>query len=100
MTGSQALTELVAGYLNQDWPLDYATVWDAVRAFCDEEPPTVVAQARNQALQLLRSVDSEEELKRVLVDELGSGYWPPGENLTFREWLERVVSALSGGDKE
>lgn len=93
---SSALAQLLAGYLHQDWPLDYSTVWDAVRAFRSGEPTVLVAEARRQALELLDSLDSDDELRRILTDELASGYWPPADGLTFRGWLERVAAELAG----
>lgn len=73
MNKGEALSLLLAGYLHQDWTLDYRTVWDAVRAFRREEPPGLVEEARRQALHLLGSVDSEEDLRRILGD-LGGAY--------------------------
>jgi hypothetical protein len=53
-------------------------------------------EARRQALHLLASVDSEEDLRRVLLDDLRGNYWPPADNFTFRTWLERVAEELTG----
>lgn len=95
MSGYPALAQLVAGYLNQDWPLDYDDVWHAVQAFSAQEPAALIAQARDQALELLEAEATEEGLRRVLVDELGSGYSPPGDDLAFRAWLQRVAEVLA-----
>lgn len=85
----------LGGYLHQDWDLDYPTVWDAVRAFHREAPLGLVEEARKQVLDLLSSVDSEEELRRILVDDLGWNYWPPADKLTFRSLLERVANEFA-----
>lgn len=89
-----ALENLLGGYVNQDWDLDYSDVWEAVRAFIGDQPGSVVDEARSQLWELLNSNKSEEDLKRVLISEIGCGYWPPGDGLTFRTWLEGVAQYL------
>jgi hypothetical protein len=31
----------------------------------------------------------------MLVEQLASGYWPPGDALTFRGWLAMLADRLS-----
>jgi hypothetical protein len=86
-----SLRLLVQGYLHQDWPMDYASVWDAVDAFRASESPATVASLNADVRQLIDENYDEDALKRLLVDELGSGYFPPGDGSTFSDWLRRVA---------
>jgi hypothetical protein len=90
-----ALERLVAGYLNQDWPEDFASVWEAVDAFRRDEGPDTAAAARREVASLLAAPHSEEDLRQLLVEQLGCGYWPPGDGLTFGGWLAVLADRLS-----
>jgi hypothetical protein len=80
-----ALELLVSGYLNQDWPEDFATVWDAVDTFRSDEGPDTAAAARGEVTSLLAAAHSDDDLRHLLVEQLGCGYWPPGDGLTLAD---------------
>lgn len=88
-----ALKHLLQAYLNQDWPDDYATVWDAVDEFKRSDPARVEL-LRREVAELIAEGRDEEGLKLLLVDELGGEYWPPGDGSTFSDWLLALKAAL------
>lgn len=89
-----AFALLCAGYLNLDWDVDYPTVWDAVSAFRAHEDRRTVEQAVHTIQTLLETKD-EQALCTYLRDEVGCGYWPPGEGKSCRDWLADVAHRLS-----
>ena len=56
--------------------------------------PSRVAALRRDVEELIAEGKDEEELKRLLVDELGGEYWPPGDGSTFSEWLLALKASL------
>lgn len=84
------LGHLLGAYLNLDWPEEYGTWWAAVDDYCVHEP-----SAKNlvpEIEEVLRTITSEAGLRRLVVDELDSGYLPDADGTTtYREWLEAVA---------
>ncbi len=93
-----ALRLLVQGYLNLDWPDDYGDPWRAVDDFLQNEP-SHVGLLLDEIENLLRDA-SEEALRRLILEDLGSGYLPETEGWAYRSWLtelaRRTSKALSG----
>jgi hypothetical protein len=93
------LFQFFGGYFYQGWAADYS--WEAerphfapvVRHFKAVNPPASVARVRNELEDLLALGLSEEELKNALA-ELGSNFYPPGEQMTHRAWLEAILDVL------
>jgi hypothetical protein len=94
MSEFPTLRHLLRGYLNQDWPDEFPTIWDGVAAFKRDEP-AIVDALRGEIDRLIAEERTEEALRRLLVDELGSGYWPPGDGKTFSEWLSELRERLA-----
>ena len=85
----------LCGYFHQDWVLDHANA-DAVLDFClEQEARADVERANAELSQLLGLGLKEEELRPVLLDDLGCEYeytaggWP-----SARAWLEHVQARL------
>ena len=96
-----ALSLLLQGYLNPDWVDDYEDVWSAVDDFARNEPESARV-IRQEVDSLLRTVSSEETLRRIVVNELRSGYLPEADGWGYRSWLEEVarrVERRSRGDE-
>src|SRR5947209_4608918 len=93
MTGFGSLQLLLAGYLHEDFPDDYGDAWGAVEAFAlnePEDPPRI----RDDVTKLLATVSSEEEVRRVVLDDLGSYYLAEADGWTYREWLQAVADRV------
>ncbi|MGZ6763958.1 MAG: contact-dependent growth inhibition system immunity protein [Nocardioides sp.] len=97
----EALVQLMAGYLHQDWDLDHASWQDAVDAFVRDQPdlaadvPDQVARALSQA--------RDDDAIRDLCLSWGSAYRPTAADGTRREWLsqvsERVMRRLRDSER-
>ncbi len=92
---NSALWLLMCGFLNQDWPLDYPTIWAAVDQFILEESPPDVTEAATELSEVfLRQSLSEEELAEMLT-AYSCAYYPPEQGQTYREWLVELEQRLS-----
>ncbi|MEQ4205800.1 contact-dependent growth inhibition system immunity protein [Actinopolymorpha sp. B9G3] len=93
-----ALELLLQAYLTLDWPDDYVDAWAAVDDFVANEP--IAGQISGEVTELLKSNPCDDELRRLVVGELGSGYLPETDGWSMREWLDtlrqRVTEALGG----
>ena len=85
-----ALRHLLQGYLNEDWPDEYGDPSRAVEDFLSGEPE-LAGRLEGDIWNALVSSSDEAELESLVVLELGSGYFPPGEGLTFQDWLIAVA---------
>ena len=94
MSELRTLQYFMQGYLHQDWPDDFSTVWEAVEKFKNEEPARVEA-LRADVIELIAERRSEDALRALLVDEFGTGYWAPGDAMTFSEWLLELKERLN-----
>jgi hypothetical protein len=84
---------LMSGYFDEDWDLNGETAMEVLRSFREDEPEPVVQHAYDQVVELLSRNLEEPELEAEL-ERLGLGYYPPGDGLTHREWLEQVAEVL------
>jgi CdiI immunity protein len=85
---------LMSVYFDEDWDLEGKTPTQLLESFRDDEPEPVVQRAYDQVVELLSQDLDDAELEQELHDRLGLRYYPPGDGLTHREWLEQVARAL------
>ena len=81
---------LCTAYFHEDWMLDDASADDVVRRFCVSEAPNLVRQTAVDISRTLTSDISEAELA-LLVEHLGTNYWPQADGLSYRAWLSRIL---------
>ena len=86
---------LLSVYFCEDWDIFGETPMDVLKAFREDEPDLVVQLAYEQVVELLARDLDEPELEAEL-ERLGLCYYPPGEGLTHRQWLEQVARFLEG----
>jgi CdiI immunity protein len=97
MTNLDALRLFCEAYLHQDWEDEYPSVWDALAAFATDEGEKTAAALADDVKNVIQRQLSEEDLRALLVDDWGMGYWPPGDSLSFAEWLLQVQSRSGPG---
>jgi hypothetical protein len=79
----------VGAYLTLDWPEEYGDPWSALADFIRSEP-ALAPQLPVEIATLLDGQPSENQLRALIVDDMGSGYTPEGDGTSFREWLSQV----------
>ncbi len=89
-----ALPHFIGAYLHQDWPDEYGDPWRALDDFIDSEP-TQRATLVTEIHYLLTRIEDESELRRIVVEELGSAYLPEADGWTYRSWLHEVARRAS-----
>ncbi|MEI2808943.1 MAG: contact-dependent growth inhibition system immunity protein [Nocardioides sp.] len=89
-----ALELLTQGYLTLDWPDDYANVWAAVDDYVASEP--IAGQLPDEVARVVAMIDSEEDLRALIIGELGCGYLPDSDGFTMTTWLLTVGDRVRG----
>jgi hypothetical protein len=87
-----SLRLLFGGYINLDWIDDYDDPWDAVADFVASEPGA--SDLPGEVGSLLSSQPLEPELRRLVVNELGSGYLPESDGWRYDEWLAELAARV------
>jgi hypothetical protein len=87
VTSHRALEELLGSYLHMDWSEEHSDVWSAIDDFMTDNPsmaPELVTEA-----QSMLDTHDEEQLAQW-VGARTTGYYPPGDGMTYHQWLERL----------
>lgn len=89
------LQQFLGCYLHEDWLFDCATPQQAVDAAIAAYPVALRQRVRGELVALLRSVDDDTRLRRILNDGLGVSLYfrKPGEARAFAEAVERKLLA-------
>jgi hypothetical protein len=95
MTNYPALTLLLQGYLNLDWPDEYGNPWAAVDDFLASEP--LARQLRSEIDEILAGNMPDDYLRALVVDTIGSGYLPEANGWTIADWLRALANRASDG---
>ncbi|MFP3614878.1 contact-dependent growth inhibition system immunity protein [Paraburkholderia sp. DD10] len=90
----QTVKNMFSAYLNQDFDLVFGTVDDAIRAFVQHSAPDEVSRAKHEIRTILAMQLPEEELQKVILQDLGSCYYYPAEWASAQLWLEHVLALL------
>jgi hypothetical protein len=93
------LYQFFGGYFYQGWAADYR--WESskpgfsavVRHFKAVNPPSTVNRVRIE-LEELKSLALDEPELNAALQELGSNFYPPAENLESSEWLGKILEIL------
>lgn len=86
MNDLEALHQLLGGYLNEDWYLEYGEPWVAVEAFVREEPDFAPSLRADIDLVVAEAA-SDQELETRL-GRLGLGYAATTAGWSsYRVWL-------------
>jgi contact-dependent growth inhibition (CDI) system CdiI-like immunity protein len=93
MTDFASLRLLLGGYLHEDFDDEFGDSWGAVEAFAQNEPEDP-PHIREDITRLLATVSSEEEVRRLVLDEFGSYYLAEVDGWTYRGWLEAVADRV------
>jgi len=89
----KALSTLIGGYLNEDWPDDYGDPWAAVEAFVRYEP-SYAPSLRSDVEHLVAEQISDQDVEKRL-GKFGLGYRPSTDgSIQYRTWLLEVADRV------
>jgi hypothetical protein len=92
----RAAKNMFSAYLNQDFDVIFGTADDAIRAFRQHSTGDELSGAIRDIKTILSMQLSEDGLKKLILQDLGSCYyyragWPSAEH-----WLKHVLQVLMG----
>jgi CdiI immunity protein len=91
----RSLRLLFQGYLTPDWPEDYdGDPWAAVDDFVASEP-SAARSVPAEVETVLSEYSTDDEVRQLVVGELGSGYLPEADGYAYRDWLLQVSRRMS-----
>jgi hypothetical protein len=94
------IKNLLGGYFHQDWAEYGPTYDDVLNQYFDDEWEIESMSNSLEELRLLLHLPDEELTKRVI--SMGCDFYPIGQGLSYRNWLQHVEERLSQhiADKE
>jgi|SRR4051812_10990356 len=93
MTDLKALSTLIGGYLNQDWPEEYSDPWAAVERFVQWEPD-YAPHLRADIAWLMTRCASDQDLENVM-DKWALGYAATNDGWdSYGAWLLAVADRV------
>jgi hypothetical protein len=90
------LFQVLGGYLNQDFDLDYDSPDAALRAAAEEQGYEQITGAIREIDDLIAGEMRDDHLMRV-VERLTAGYSPELEGWSARDWLRHARELLAAG---
>jgi len=99
MTSRPALKQLLQGYLHLDWPEEYGDPWCAVADFLRSEPEYALLLA-TEISDLLMAKLGEDGLRRIVLEDLSSGYLPEADGFTYESWLKELARRTTTQEKD
>ena len=89
MTEYFELLQFFGGYLNPDWPDEYADEWAALDDYL-RDSPGVAPAFRREMQAFLDEPLSDEELQRILFYEFGCAFSAEAAGWKYRDWLKAI----------
>src|SRR3954452_24834161 len=90
MTRYFMLGSYLGGYMHQDWYDDYPDEWAALDGFLADGPPENAQVFCADIAALLAEHPIEEDLCRIVLDDLGSCCLVEVLGWTYRDWLQAL----------
>lgn len=90
----ETAAQLIGCYFHQDMFDDYGSEESTLLNMLAEADRDSLVRCSVELRQLLVEPLNDDDLERIIRDELGCYYCPPGAGVSYRVWLESVVSTL------
>ena len=81
-------------YFHEDWREDDPTVDAVVQRYMRDATTQDIRNLIEDIEQYLKDHPDDDELLRLLFDDLGCYYLPTAHGLTARQWMTHVVDLL------
>lgn len=82
-------------YLNQDFDLIFGTADDAVRKFVEHSERAKVSLAADEIQAIIDMKLGEDDLRKLIFDDLGSYYYYPSDWVSGDLWLGHVLRLMA-----
>ena len=87
MTRYPMLASYLGGYMHLDWHDEYPDEWAALDDFLADGPPENAHVFRTEIAALLAEHPIEEDVRRIVLDDLDSCYLADVNGWKYRDWL-------------
>lgn len=91
---TSAVRKMFSAYLNQDFDIVFGSADDALFEFKNRSDPGEIPEVMDEIQSILRMNLAEEDLQRLILQDLGCFYYYPVEWPNGRLWLEHVMVVL------
>jgi CdiI immunity protein len=91
------LNQLPGSYFHPDWLDEFESDDSALRSITESEPAMRLVAGVNEIDLVLAAALPEEELRAVLVNELGCYFDPASKRLSSEQWLKHVRERFAQG---
>jgi len=88
------INNFFAGYFHQDWHDDDPSEDAVVERYMRDATTQEIRDLIEDIEEYLRDHPDDDELLRLLFDDLGCFYLPTADGLTARQWMTHVVHLL------
>ncbi|WP_442964459.1 contact-dependent growth inhibition system immunity protein [Pseudomonas sp. KNUC1026] len=88
------MKNMFSAYLNQDFDLDFVNADDAIAAFSSHASHIEIERALKELDMLLNADMNEKQLRSIIFDRFGCGYFYPADWVGGAVWLRHVESLL------
>lgn len=79
-----------------DWASHYSSADEAVEAYARNAVPQLRRETVDELTCILKSHGNDEDaLGDVVYEDLLCGYYPPGDGLTLKQWLQHLVDRFT-----
>jgi hypothetical protein len=93
MDALPALDQLMGAYFHQDWEDEAADEWAVLDLFVAGEPDTAELLP-GEINHVLTQLQSEAELKHLVIEELGGSFLADWDGGTYRGWLTQIADRV------
>jgi hypothetical protein len=90
MTRYFMLGSYLGGYMHVDWHDEYPDEWAALDGFLADGPPENAQTFSADIASLLADYPAEDDVRRIIFDDLGSGYLAEVNGWKYRDWLQAL----------
>ena len=90
MTAYPTVGSFLGGYMHQDWYDEYPDEWAALDDFLADGPPENARAFRTEIGALLTEHPAEDDVRRIVLDELGSCCLVEVGGWKYRDWLKAL----------
>jgi hypothetical protein len=90
----QATNNMFSAYLNQDFDLLFGAADDAICAFVRHSSQDEILRVVHELRDILLMKLSEEDMKKLILQDLGACYYYPIEWSSAEVWLEHVLALI------
>lgn len=92
----KVISHLLGCYFHQDWPDEFDSDHSALQAIVSGESNEQLQKGVKEIDLILTANLSEDELRDILVNDVGCYFEPMSRGITYQAWLMEVRNNFTG----